>query len=147
MIKMSYEKLSNVNFQQAVQKLLNKPMKTPSAFQILHIGKALQAKNDEMRHKFSSEIVEKYSNKDHKPVEGEVSKSMKMEIPFEAVQGKEEEAVKAIEDFGKTIFEIPIKKISSETLFSVGEWSPVELQFLEPLVEVLAAVPSETPKA
>jgi len=134
---MSYEQLSNTNLQMAMQKLMNRPMQNPEAFKVMHIGKAMQKEMEKMRELFKSSIMAEYSQG------GEAGAiptgdSLKLNLPFNALVGKEAEAEKAVKDFGKREFTIPFKKITAQFLFSVGEWSPVELQFLDPVVAELA---------
>lgn len=91
-----------------------------------------------MRHSFQKDVV-KVFRQDTKEFSKD-SKSLQMGLPFEAISGKEQEAKDAIDAFGKTQFELPMKKISSELLFSVGEWTPIELQHLEPILQMLSVV-------
>lgn len=133
MIKMSYEQLSNTQFQMAMQKLMNRPMKTPEAFRVMHIGKALQAQNEVMRTQFKTDIMGSYSKGG---VTGELPTglSAQLNLPFDALEGKENDAHEAVKGFGKREFTLSFAPITSEFLFSVGEWTPVELQALQPVL-------------
>lgn len=140
MIKMSYEQLSSMNFQRAIQKLMNTPMKSPEAFKIKHIGKALQKHQTEMTEKFRKQILSQYAKGGEESKEPVSEVAQKAGIPFEPLEGKLEEAKSAIENFGKQEFTVPHNKITGQYLISCAEWSPVELQFLEPVVSELTAV-------
>ena len=111
-------------------------MKTPEAFKVMHIGKAMQAENLKMRELFRTKIMAEYAQGGEAGSDPQ-GESIKLKLPFNALVGKEVEAEEAIKNFGKREFTIPFKKITAEFLFSVGEWSPVELQSLEPLVAEL----------
>lgn len=143
---MSYEQLSSTHLQMAMQKLMNRPMKSPEAFKVMYIGKAMQAENEKMRSLFKSKILGEFSKGGEAGTEP-TGLSLKLNLPFDALEGKEEEAKQAIEAFGKREFTIPYGKISLDFLFSAGEWTPVELQFLEPLLLNLSVAPEEIQKA
>lgn len=67
-------------------------------------------------------------------------KSAELNLPFNALSGKELEAEAAVKAFGKREFTIPFTKIPSELLFASAEWSPIELQWLLPIVAELNVV-------
>lgn len=134
-----------MNLQMAMQKLMNRPMKTPEAFRVMHIGKAMQGELLKMRELFKTSVMAPYSKGG---TEGSTptGKSLELSLPFDALEGKEKDAEIAVKSFGKREFSIPQRKISSDFLFSAGEWTPVELQFLEPLVTELTGVVSPEEK-
>lgn len=144
MIKMSYEQLTQTKFRECIIKLSNAPMKTPQAFRIKHIIQALQKEQNGMKDNFQKEVVALYATDG---VAGEVKtpEAMMKGLPFEPMEGKIEDAEKAMAAFGKREFTINQNKISSDLLFSVGEWSPSELIALEPLVAELSLVEEEVP--
>lgn len=143
MIKMSYEQLSSMNFQRAMSKLMNTPMKSPEAFKIKHIGKALQKNQTEMTEKFKKEIIAVFAKGGEETKEPVSEVAQKAGIPFEPLEGKLEATKEAIEQFGKREFTIPQNKITAQYLISCAEWTPVELQFLEPVVSELTAVETQ----
>lgn len=61
-------------------------------------------------------------------------KSLELELPCQVKDGEEEAAKAAFDSFGDRVLEIGGKKISPEVLFECNQWSPRELQALEPIV-------------
>lgn len=127
MIKMRYSELSKVAFLQAVQKLANSPLKTPKAFKIKHIIDAIQRERDTVAGKYQKQILDAYEKKG-----GEVK-----DLGFACIPGKEEEAKKALEEFGSQTFEIKQTKIDGNLLFEVNSWTVAELTAMEPIVSEL----------
>lgn len=137
MIRIPYDELGKMTFQQSVQKLANSTFKSPKAFAVKHITKALREGFFKMREDYQKNIEEKYAVKtDGKvtnPAEG--TKAAELQLPFAVKEGTEGDAKGALDTFGKTIFTIDKKKLTSEVLFEVNEWSPRELEALEPIIE------------
>lgn len=138
MIKTQYDHLGKLNTQQTIQKLANSTFKTPVAFQIKSITKAVRDGFFKMRDDYKKDIEEKYAAKNAEgkfepPAHG--SKSEELQLPFNCQAGLEGDAKGAIEAFNKTEFKLDRKKIKAEVLFEVNEWSPRELEALEFLVE------------
>lgn len=133
MIKLCYEELSQVSFQMAVAKLSQTKMNKPEAFRIAHIVGALEQERKNMHELFKKEILAQYAKGGvtAQPAEG---KSAELNLPFSALDGKEEDAKTAMENFSKREFTVPHKKISGEYLLSVGEWTPQDLIALRPIV-------------
>ncbi len=131
MIKMSYDQLSNGHFQQSVQKLSASPMKNPGAFRVKHVIQGLQKALENMGERFRQDVLAKFAKggADAGMVQGPNG------LPFLPVEGLEEQAQLAYQNFGKTTFELPLKKLSAETLFSLNSWTAAELIALEPLFD------------
>lgn len=138
MIKMRYEELKESPFQQAIQKLASMPMKTPEAFRVKHIIQGLQKNLEDMQKKVKSDILAPYAKGGAESRLPPGPKSQEFQLFFEAIEGKEEEAKKALDAFGKREFTLSFKKIRGDFLLSVGEWSVAELIALEPIVSDLA---------
>lgn len=137
MIKIPYDELGKLNFQQTIQKLANSTFKTPAAFQVKHMTKAIRDGFFKMRGDYQNDIEKKYAVKDagkvQEPKEG--SKAAELALPFHCEDAQAGDAKGALEEFNKTILTIDKKKISAEILFSVNEWTPRELEALEFIVE------------
>lgn len=120
-------------------KLCSRPMKTPEAFKLKHLFTHFEKERENMHSAFRKDILSKYSKNGEAgaPPQG---KSRELNLPFETIEGKEEEAKKVIEDFGKRECVLPVKKITGEFLLSLGEWSPIELAALEPILVELTVV-------
>ncbi len=135
MIKITYDELTKRPFQMAVQRLSGMPMNTPEAFRVKHIVKALQKALDEMGAKFRAEILAKYAQGGEGAPAGNVEgKSLELKLPFQALEGMEEEAKEALANFGKREITVAFQKIRGDVLLAFGSWSPAELIALEPLV-------------
>lgn len=143
MIKMRYEELSKVQFLQSVQKLASIPMKNPSVVKIMHIVKHLEKHRNEMRSKFEEDIVKKYA-KGGTAIEQPKGLSLELHLPFDALEGKENEALEMVEAFGKREFTIPMKKLTVEQLLDAGEWTAQELIALEPICVSLVVAEEST---
>lgn len=135
MIKITYDELGKINLQQAVQKLANCPMRTPQAFAIKHITKALREGFFKMRDEYMKDVRDVFAVKGKEEAPEAGGKSAEMQLPFECQAGKEQEAKQALDAFGKRLLTISKNKISPETLFQCGEWSARELETLEFMVE------------
>lgn len=133
MIKLCYEELSQVSFQMAVGKLAQTKMNKPEAFRVAHILSALENERKQMHELFKKEILAKYA-KGGLTAEPPTGKSLEMGLPFTALDGQEDAAKTAMENFSKREFTVPHKKVSGEFLFSVSEWTPQELIALQPIV-------------
>ena len=133
MIKVQYDELGKLATQQAVQKLANSSFKTPQAFAVKHVTKAIRDGFFKMREEYQKEVHEKYCAKEETPAPG--TKAQLLQIPFVPKEGKEEECKLALDNFGKRILTLEKKKLSAELLFEVNEWSPRELESLEFLVD------------
>lgn len=135
MIKITHEQFGTGALQMAMQKLKNSPMKSPAAFRIVHVLKRYETKLKEFREILNKEVFEPFSVggiKEQTPPKG---KSKALDLPFQVIEGKEEAAKNFLEEFGKKVIEIDCKKIPFNVLFEVAEWSPRELEVLEPFVE------------
>jgi hypothetical protein len=136
MIKIPYDTLGKLNFQQTAQKLANAPMKTPAAFAIKSITKSLREGFFKMRDEYKDEIESKFAVKENgkvlPPKEG--SKAEEMKLPFACKEGAEGDVKGALDAFNKRELKIDRKKIAFELLFEVQEWSPRELEDLEPII-------------
>lgn len=96
-----------------------------------------------MRESYNKDVVAKFS----KGGEGRTAptgKSMELELPFDAVEGKEEECKAVLESFGTREVTVDHKKIRGDLLFEIAEWSVAELIALEPLV-IEHVLPAEAP--
>lgn len=135
MIKISYDELTKQPFQRAVQKLSAMPMNTPEAFRVKHIVKGLQKHLSEMGDKFRLEILAKYAKGgEEAPAGGVEGKSAELNLPFNAIEGVEDEAKDAITKFGKREVTVSFNKIRGDVLLSFGSWTAAELIALEPIV-------------
>lgn len=67
-------------------------------------------------------------------------KSAELNLPFQAIEGKEEAAKEALQGFGKREARISQTKIRADVLLSLGAWSVAELVLLEPLYSEMAVV-------
>lgn len=136
MIRIPYDELGKMNFQQTVQKLANSPLKDPVAFQIKHMTKALREGFFKMRDeykKLEEKFAVKVEGKIDAPKEG--SKAAELALPFTVAEGQEADAKGALDAFGKTTLDIDRKKIPHEILFRCNEWTPRELEALEFIVD------------
>ena len=135
MIKIPFDELGKMNFQQTVQKLANSQLKTPKAFAIKHLTKEVREGFFKMREMYMKEIQETYAvdGKDSPPAEG--TKSMELKLPFNCKPGMEGDAKGALDAFGKRELVINRRKLEGALLFECNEWSPRELESLEFLVE------------
>jgi hypothetical protein len=86
-----------------------------------------------MREEYTKSVHEKYCLKEEAPEAG--TKGAELKLPFTAKEGTEADCKQALDDFGKSIFQLDRKKLSANILFEVNEWSPRELESLEFLVE------------
>lgn len=108
------------------------------------MNKHVAAAMEKMDNEYSKEIVPSFAvkgfdpDKDRFKVEG---KSRELELPFQCVEGKEEDAKKALSEFGKRFVQIDEKKLSGEVLFALDAWSPLELEVLEPIVTPIFSAP------
>lgn len=136
MIRIPYNQLLLLNFQQTIQKLANSTFKTPKAFQVKAVTKGLRDGFFAAREEYKNEIESKYAllveGKVQEPVEG--TKSKELELPFTAKLGTEGDAKGALEAYHKKELKLDQRKISAELLFEVNEWSPRELEALEFIV-------------
>jgi hypothetical protein len=132
MIKICYKELSQVNFQRAWGKLMNVPMKTPEAFRIKHIGKDLQVYSKEMQEDYKKLLKEYAKGGVQTPPVTDLCESLG--LPFEAEDGKAESAKAALDKFGNIECHINQKPLTGEFLLSVSDWTPLELQALEPVL-------------
>lgn len=141
MIKLRYEQLSQRNFQGALAKLANVQIRSPEAFRIKHLLKEIQQQLDAMKDAFRKDIAGVYAvggNPENMAQPG--TKSFELGLPFACIEGKEEDAKKAMDDFSKRECEVKQKKLTGELLISVSEWSAAELAALDPvLVDIVAA--------
>lgn len=137
MIKIAYDQLGLLNFQQSVQKLANSTFKTPAAFGVKTLTKAIREGFFKMREDYQREIESKYAVKEggkvQTPKEG--SKAAELSLPFHCEDAQAGDVKGALETFNKTLFTTDKKKISAELLFEVNEWTPRELEALEFIVE------------
>jgi hypothetical protein len=135
MIRIAYDELGKMNFQQAVQKLANSQLRTPEAFLIKHLTKSMREGFFAMREAYVKEIQDKFAvtGKEGAPEAG--GKSAEMKLPFECKPGMEEEAKRALDGFGKKELVVDKRKIKADVLFQCNEWSPRELEVLEPILE------------
>lgn len=133
MIKIPYDELGKMSTQQTIQKLANSSFKTPQAFAVKHITKAIREGFFKMRDEYKKDISDKYCEKEEAPPEG--TKAAELKLPFTSKAGMETDCKQALDDFGKRIFTLNKKKLSSTILFEVNEWTPRELESLEFLVE------------
>ncbi len=137
MIRIPYDELGKLNFQQTVQKLANSPLKDPVAFQIKHMTKALREGFFAMREEYQKEIEDKFALK----VEGKVdvakdgSKAAELKLPFAVKEGTEGDVKGLLDTFSKKELKIDRKKIPHEVLFRCNEWTPRELEALEFIVD------------
>lgn len=132
MIKIPYDELGKSNFQQAVMKLANSPMRTPKAFGTMHLTRDVRNGFMKMRESYKSDIVGKFQEKEEAPAEG--SESAKHGFPFTCKQGLELACKAALDGFGKNVLTIERKKIDGALLFEMNEWTPRELEALEFLI-------------
>lgn len=132
MIKVQYDELGKLATQQAVQKLANSTFKTPAAFMVKSLTKAIRDGFFKMREEYKKDIEEKFLEKDEA---ADGAKSQEMQLPFKCKAGMEGDCKGLLEAFGKREFTLDRKKLSAEMLFEVNEWSPRELEALEFLVE------------
>lgn len=132
MIVTTYDELGKMQVQQAVQKLANSTFKTPQAFMVKHLTKAVRDGFFKMRDEYKTEIEEKFLEKDEK---ADKTKSEELKLPFTCKAGLEGDCKGLLDAFGKKEFKIDKKKISASLLFEVNEWSPRELEALEFLVD------------
>lgn len=93
-----------------------------------------------MKTTFQKEIMGKYAQGGEESKVPLTPEAHENGLPFTPLEGKLEEALQAVKDFGKREFTIKFPKITSEVLFSVGDWTPVELQYLEPAIVQLEVV-------
>lgn len=148
MIQMTYEQLTNRAFQGSVQKLAQMQLRTAEQFQVKHLIKGLQKNLDEMSDRFQKEILAKYAKGGDKAKQGNATgKSLELNLPFDALEGKEAEAKDAIKAFGERSFSVPGKKLSQDLLISLGAWTAGELIALEPIAADLVEAGSEAPGA
>lgn len=133
MIKIAYDELGKMNTQQSVQKLANSSFKTPQAFAVKHITKAVRDGFFTMRDEYKKLVSDKYMEKEEMPAEG--TKGAELKLPFVCKEGMEADCKQALDDFGKKEFQLKKKKISATLLFEVNEWTPRELEALEFLVD------------
>lgn len=138
MIRLNYQQLSQINFQRAWTKLMNVPMKTPEAFRIKHIGKDLQEYSKQMQDDYKGLLKEYAQGGNQTPPVSDLCESLG--LPFEAAEGMAEKAKEAIDRFGKIECHIGHKPITGDFLLSVAEWTPAELQALEPVLSDLTSV-------
>lgn len=134
MIKMRYEELSKMDFLQAAQKLAQLPLKSPKAFRVKHIVKALEENRKKMSEAFKRDIQDKYATAGGEAPQGE---SLTLGLPFNALIGLEKECKEELEKFGKREAVIDQPKLDGETIFEMGSWSAMELVALEPIVSDL----------
>lgn len=136
MIQIKYEDLGKMGMQRSVQKLANSTFKDTAAFRAMYVTKALRDGFFKMREEYK-EIETKFAvKKDGKvdaPAEG--SEAAKLELPFAVDTGKEAVVKAALDAFGKRTLDIKYKKIPAETIMACNEWSPLELEALEAIVE------------
>lgn len=136
MIKIPYDELGKQNFQMAVQKLANSQLRDPVVFRIKHVTKSVREGFLKMRDEYKK-LEEKYAEKNEgkivEPKEG--SEARKCELPWHTPDEKAKQAKDDLDNFGKKLLTVNHKKIPFETLFKCNEWSPRELESLEPIVE------------
>lgn len=130
MIQLSYGQLAQPQFRQAVRKLSQLTLKSPEDFRIKHILKAMTDFNKRMAEAFEKIKSTYGEEKGSKPPSG---KSMDFELPFLAVEGKEEECRKAIEALEHEKLEIPGKPLRESHITSLGDFTAAELIALEPI--------------
>jgi hypothetical protein len=137
MIKIPYDELGKMNFQQAVQKLANSQCREPIVFRVKAVTKGLREGFFAMREDYQNNIEKLYALKeDGKITEAkEGSKAAEFKLPFHAADEVAADAKSAVDAFGKKIFTLEQKKIPYETILKMSDWSARELEALEPIVE------------
>ena len=134
MIKMRYSELSKVSFLQALGKLANVPMRDPKAFRIKHIITGIQKHKDAMGDAFKKDIMAVFASGGVDSKDPPAGRSAELGLPFLALEGKEDAAKAALEDFGKREVTVDQPKLSGDFIISVAEWSVAELSALEPIM-------------
>lgn len=136
MIQIRYKDLGTPGFQHSLHKLRQSPMRTPAAFAIKHIIKALDKALLDFQKEAEDNLFGKFAISGKTPGQGEevTGKSKELELPCQVKDGMEDEAKAAFEAFGEKRLEIGGKKIPPEVLFECNAWSPRELEALEPIV-------------
>lgn len=136
MIKIPYDELGKMSFQQTVQKLANSPLRDPVVFQIKHMTKALREGFFAMREDYQANVEGMYAEKEGgkivEPKEG--TKAFELKLPFATKDEVAGDAKGALDAFGKKLFTLDRKKLDFEIVLKVNEWSPRELESLEPII-------------
>jgi hypothetical protein len=136
MRRIYYKQLSQPNFTQAFQKLMQMPMKDPAMFRLVHIGKKLQDARKQMKDSYHKNIVEPYAVVDeHGPVQPD-DKCMELQLPFKAKDGMEKVAAEASEKFGDHEVCLKYNPLTQAELLSLGAWSSAEIIALEPVLSL-----------
>lgn len=137
MIKIPYDKLGQMQFQQTVQKLANSLLRDPVAFQIKHITKGLRDGFFAMREEYQKDIEAKYAVKEDGKVipPKEKSKAEELGLPFHVEDAMTGDVKGALDAFNKKEFKMNRNKIPFEVIFKCNEWSPRELEALEYIVQ------------
>jgi hypothetical protein len=142
MIEISYEKLSNQSFLQAVQKLASMPLPIRGAYNIKKLCDSIHKARKEIGQEYMDKVVELFAKKDAdgKPLTEEGQIQFKDETPEE-----KEAFIKCQEEFGKTL-----KSLSRDKLV-VGLHIPHTIEVSASDIAVLDSVldfgpePSEAP--
>ena len=141
MIRICYKDLGKVGFQKTFAKLMQSPMKDKAAFSLVTLNRAIVATSAKMNEEFRTEFMAKFMvpgfNMQAQETTG-VSKELA--LPFQCNPGMEEACKVALDAFGERFMEVRVSKFTGDFLFSVGAWSPAELEALEPISSSLNAV-------
>lgn len=136
MIRIPYDELGKLNFQQTAQKLANSQLRDPIAFQIKFVTKALREGFFKMKDEYKKEIEAKYAQKNEagQIIEATTGKAEEFSLPFQCTDEQAGDAKGMLDEFNKRFLQIDRKKIPFEVIFQCSEWSPRELEALEYIV-------------
>lgn len=113
MILLKYSEISNFQFAQAIQKIASTPTHGNVASQIHKVTKALSKGRDRISKEYQDAIVETYGKKNEK---GEIIRPDGEPNGFEPIEEKQEEFLKAQEDFGQKIAEFDVQPFTIQLL-------------------------------
>jgi hypothetical protein len=126
-----------MSFQEAMMKLANSEFRDIQGFRAKRVGKAIKDGFFKMREEYTKEIQNAFAQKgeDGQVLPPTSGKSLELKLPFQAIEGKEDEVKALLDGFGKRVLEVKEKKLKAETLFTVNSWTPRELEALEHVYE------------
>lgn len=129
MITMKYSELSSFQFAQAMQKISATPTHGEKASQIHRVAKALTKARDTISKEYQTQIVDVFGKRD---AEGKIIRPDGEPNGFEPIEEKQDEFLKAQEDFGANVVEMKCEPFTIQT-FSDMKISAADLEALKSL--------------
>lgn len=130
-VTMKYADISNFEFAQAIQKIAQTPLDNKTACAIRRVTKQLNVVREKISKEYQEKIVDLYGKRDEK---GTIVRPENNPAGFDVVEGKEDEFVKAQEEFGKTAADLLTSPLTPDMLKDI-KLSARELEMLQNLFD------------